>query len=127
MLLSPAVADFLRYCAIERQLSHHTLQAYAGDLADFSRFMPAQAELASISEIQLTAYLTDMTQRRSLALATVRRRFACLRAFMKRCVALELVADPFARWRLQLPRRKRLPRALSAPEVALLLRGFSAR
>src|SRR4051812_15708800 len=127
MLPATAVTDFLRYCAIERQLSPHTLQAYAGDLADFTRFMPAGASLDAITESTLTAYLTDMTQRRSLALATVRRRFACLRAFTKRCVALELMADPFVRWRLQLPRRKRLPRALSAPEVALLLRGFSGR
>jgi site-specific recombinase XerD len=127
MLLAAVVIDFLRYCAIERQLSQHTLQAYAGDLADFTRFMPAGASLDAMTESTLTGYLTDMTQRRSLALATVRRRFACLRAFTKRCVALELVADPFARWRLQLPRRKRLPRALSAPEVALLLRGFAGR
>jgi site-specific recombinase XerD len=127
MFVAAAVADFLRYCAIERQLSHHTLQAYAGDLADFRRFMPAHASLDAITESTLTAYLTDMTQRRSLAVATVRRRFACLRAFTKRCVALELMADPFARWRLQLPRRKRLPRALSTPEVSLLLRGFSTR
>src|SRR5436309_3462767 len=127
MLISAAVTDFLRYCAVERQLSSHTLQAYAGDLADFSRFMPAHTSLDAITESTLTAYLTDMIQRRSLALATVRRRFACLRAFTKRCVALDLMPDPFLRWRLQLPRRKRLPRALSAPEVSLLLRGFSAR
>src|SRR3954453_20091706 len=88
MLLAPDVADFLRYCAIERQLSQHTLQAYTGDLADFARFMPAQASFASITETQLTAYLTDMLERRGLALATVRRRFACLRAFIKRGVAL---------------------------------------
>src|SRR4051794_19244535 len=127
MHLAPAVADFLRYCAVERQLSQHTLQAYAGDMGDFRRFMAPAASLDDITDAVLTGYLTDMTQRRSLALATVRRRFACLRAFTKRCVALDLMADPFARWRLQLPRRKRLPRALSAPEVALLLRGFAPR
>jgi integrase/recombinase XerD len=117
MLLDAAVTDFLRYCSVERQLSHHTLQAYAGDLSDFRRFMPADACLASIAEASLTGYLTDMIDLRKLALATVRRRFACLRAFIKRCVALDLAPDVFARWRLQLPRRKRLPRALSAPEV----------
>jgi site-specific recombinase XerD len=127
MHLAPAVADFLRYCAIERQLSQHTLQAYAGDLDDFRRFMPPAASLDDITEAVLTAYLTDMTQRRGLALATVRRRFACLRAFTRRCVALELMPDPFLRWRLQLPRRKRLPRALSASEVSSLLRVFSPR
>jgi integrase/recombinase XerD len=127
MLLDAAVVDFLRYCSVERQLSQHTLQAYAGDLTDFRRFMPANASLASITAASLTEYLTDMIERRKLAIATVRRRFACLRAFIRRFVALELAPDVFARWRLQLPRRKRLPRALSAPEVSSLLRGFASR
>jgi integrase/recombinase XerD len=127
MLFHSAAADFLRYCSIERQLSQHTLQAYAGDLHDFRRFMSPNASLASITETSLTQYLTDMIDRRKLAIATVRRRFACLRAFIRRFVALELAPDVFARWRLQLPRRKRLPRTLSAPEVSSLLRGFASR
>jgi site-specific recombinase XerD len=127
MLLDAAVTDFLRYCAVERQLTQHTLQAYAGDLGDFLRFMPADASLGSIAESNLTAYLTDMIDRRQLAIATVRRRFACLRAFVRRFVVLDLAVDVFNRWRLQLPRRKRLPRALSAPEVSSLLRGFASR
>jgi integrase/recombinase XerD len=105
MLLDPAAAAFLRYCAVERQLSQHTLQAYAGDLADFRRFMPENSSLGSITEVSLTQYLTDMIERRKLAIATVRRRFACLRAFIRRFV----------------------PRALSAPEVSSLLRGFAPR
>jgi site-specific recombinase XerD len=127
MLLDAAVTDFLRYCSVERQLSHHTLQAYAGDLADFHRFMPANASLNSITEASLTEYLTDMIDRRKLAIATVRRRFACLRAFLRRFVLLELATDLFSKWRLQLPRRKRLPRTLSRPEVSSLLTGFAAR
>src|ERR1700709_2766418 len=109
MLLDAAVVDFLRYCAVERQLSQHTLQAYAGDLDDFRRFMPANASLGSITEASLTEYLTDMVECRKLAIATVRRRFACLRAFLRRCVVLGLATDLFSKWRLQLPRRKRLP------------------
>src|ERR1700710_297934 len=104
MLLDAAVTDFLRYCSVERQLSQHTLQAYAGDLADFLRSMPASALLASITEASLTQYLTDMIEGRKLAIATVRRRFACLRAFVRRFVALDLAPDVFARWRLHLPR-----------------------
>src|ERR1700712_1044638 len=111
MLLSAAVTDFLRYCSVERQLSQHTLQAYAGDLADFSRFMPADALIGLITEARLTDYLTDMIDCRKLPVATVRRPFACLRALIRRLVALDLSTDLFSRWRLQLPRRKRLPRA----------------
>jgi integrase/recombinase XerD len=127
MLLNAAVTDFLRYCSVERQLSQHTLQAYAGDLGDFRRFMPAEVSLGSITEASFTEYLTDMLDRRKLAIATVRRRFACLRAFLRRFVLLGQATDLFGKWRLQLPRRKRLPRALSAPEVSSLLRGFASR
>ena len=38
-----------------------------------------------------------------------------------RLTGLGQACDPFASWRLQLPRRKRLPRALSRPEVSSLL------
>jgi site-specific recombinase XerD len=127
MLLASAVEDFLRYCAIERQLSQHTLQAYAGDLGDFCCFLPAETSVSSITEVNLTEYLTDLLDRRKLATATVRRRFACLRAFIRKLVMLGEAPDLFGKWQLQLPRRKRLPRALSKPEVSSLLRGFASQ
>jgi site-specific recombinase XerD len=127
MLLDAAVVDFLRYCEIERQLSQHTLQAYAGDLGDFCRFLPAETAVGSMTEANLTDYLTDLLDRRKLAIATVRRRFACLRAFIRKLVILGEATDLFGRWRLQLPRRKRLPRALSRPEVSSLLAGFASQ
>jgi site-specific recombinase XerD len=127
MLLNVAVVDFLRYREIERQLSQHTLQAYAGDLGDFCRFLPAKTSVGSITELNLTEYLTDLLDRRKLAIATVRRRFACLRAFNRKLVKLGETTDLFSRWRLQLPRRKRLPRALSRPEVLSLLTGFASQ
>jgi integrase/recombinase XerD len=127
MLMSSAIFDYLRYCAIERQLSQHTLEAYAGDLADFSRFMPQDLRIVGVNEGDLTEYLADLLERRKLSLATVRRRFACLRAFFRRLADLEKMEDPFKKWRLQLPRRKRLPRCLSKPEVKNLLFGLNTQ
>jgi integrase/recombinase XerD len=116
-----AADEFLRFCAVERQLSQHTLQAYAADLADFRKWLPSDVAIADVSGCTLKDYLTDMVSRRKLSVATVRRRFACLRAFFRRLTGLGQASDPFAAWRLQLPRRKRLPRALSRPEVSSLL------
>src|SRR5258708_3978417 len=124
MLLACAVADFLRYCEIERQLSEHTLQAYKGDLDDFCRFAGSAISVDQITELTLTDYLADLLERRTLAIATVRRRFACLRAFNRRLALLGLTTALFERWRLQLPRRKRLPRALSKLEVSALFSSF---
>ncbi|MEI9923056.1 MAG: site-specific integrase [Bradyrhizobium sp.] len=60
MLLTDAVAEFLRYCKIERQLSEHTLQAYGGDLSDFCCFAGAAISVESITELTLTDYLADL-------------------------------------------------------------------
>src|SRR6185295_1099441 len=63
---------------------------------------------------------------RKLAGATVRRRMACLRGFFRRLAELGQAGDPFVGWRLKLPRRKRLPRALSRDEVLALLSALRA-
>ncbi|MDF3063953.1 MAG: phage integrase [Microvirga sp.] len=125
MQLGAAVDDFLRFCALERRFSEHTTQAYRSDLADFSRALPPGIELAEVAPEVLRGYLEDMVGRR-LSAATVRRRFACLRAFFRRAAALGRAPDPFGAWRPQLPRRKRLPRALSRPEVSVLVGALGA-
>ena len=116
-----SVCDFLRQCEVERQLSAHTVRAYANDLSDFRKFLGADVAPAEISSDTLARYLADMLGRRKLAAASVRRRFACLRAFFRQCAEREGFADPFAALKLQLPRRKRLPRTLSRPEIASLM------
>lgn len=82
--------------------------------------------VADISPATLKDYLEGMVGTRRLAVATVRRRFACLRAFFRRVAAREGIADPFAGWRPLLPRRKRLPRTLSRSETRFLLSGRAA-
>jgi len=53
------------------------VQAYAGDLDDFRRFMPANASLASVTDASLTEYLTDMVDRdRALDILVVAERHA---------------------------------------------------
>ncbi|HML13708.1 MAG TPA: tyrosine-type recombinase/integrase [Xanthobacteraceae bacterium] len=124
MQLAEAVSDFLRFCALERQLSEHTLQAYASDLADFGKWLPPGRSLSQVSSDTLKEYLADMVGARKLAVTTVRRRLACLRAFFRRLQELGQASDPFSTWRPQLPRRKRLPRSLSRAEASSLLRSL---
>ena len=124
MFLSDAVDEFLRFCATERQLSQHTLQAYKADLLDFYRNVPANSSLDFVTEMTLREYLSDLVGVRKLSVATVRRRFACLRVFFRRLKKLGLAADLFSNWRLDIPRRKRLPRALSSSETSSLLVSF---
>jgi site-specific recombinase XerD len=124
MEFSAAVEDFLRFCAAERQLSDHTVKAYRSDLADFGKCLPTDLGPDEVSAATLKGYLEEMIGRRQLSAATVRRRFACLRAFFRRLMDLGYVSDPFTGWQLKLPRRRRLPRTLSRSETSSLLSSF---
>jgi integrase/recombinase XerD len=121
MNVGNSVKLFLDYCAMERQLSENTLHAYAYDLADFGKWLPARCDLPAIKTETLRNYLEDMKGKRKLSAATIRRRIACLRSFFRLLADEGQMADPFVGWRLKLPRRKRLPRALSRDETSILL------
>ena len=116
-----AVDEFLRFCSLERQLSIHTVQAYSADLRDFRKWLKTDIAIGDVSPDTLKQYLEDMVGERKLSVATVRRRFACLRAFFRRGAGKDQCPDPFANWHPLLPRRKRLPRTLSRSEAAFLL------
>ena len=119
-----AKKDFLRFCAIERRLSRHTIQAYKFDLLDFKKWLPPSTNCDRLTEEDLKRYLENMVSERGLSPATVRRRLACLRSFFRRLAELGQAQDPFANWRLKLPRRRRLPRALARSESVTLLNSF---
>ena len=121
MLFSAAAKEFVRFCAVERQLSEHTVQAYGSDLTDFGKWLPSRAELSAITTETLKAYLDALVSKRTLASSTVRRRFACLRCFFRRAAKRKLAPDPFIDWQLNIARRKKLPRALSSDEISVLL------
>lgn len=121
MQFGVAVDEFLRFCRLERQLSANTVQAYAADLRDFRKWLKADVAIGDVSPTTLKDYLEEMVGERKLTVATVRRRFACLRAFFRRAAGKAQCADPLATWHPLLPRRKRLPRALSRGEAAFLL------
>src|SRR5580692_2556006 len=121
MQLRAAIDEFVRFCANERQLSQHTLQAYAADLVDFRKWIAIDASVADVVENTLKEYLAHMVGERKLSIATVRRRFACLRAFFRHTTADKKASDPFAKWKPRFSRRKRLPRTLSRGEITALL------
>lgn len=116
-----AVEEFLRFCSLERQLSAHSVAAYSADLRDFRKWLKADPAIGDVTTAVLKDYLEDMVGARKLTVATVRRRFACLRAFFRRSAPKNQVPDPLASWHPLLPRRKRLPRTLSRSEAAFLL------
>jgi integrase/recombinase XerD len=125
MRFLPAKKDFLRFCAIERRLSRHTIQAYKFDLLDFKKWLPTDTNCDRVTEEDLKGYLESMVSERGLSAATVRRRLACLRSFFRRLAELGQAKDPFANWRPKLPRRRRLPRTLARSESVALLKSLN--
>lgn len=125
MQFQTAQDEFLTFCAVERRLSQYTIDAYEFDLLDFRRWLAAGKEPERVTENELKGYLASMVSERALSPATVRRRIACLRAFYKRLSELEICENPLARWRPKLPRRKRLPRALTRSESAVFVNSIS--
>jgi site-specific recombinase XerD len=121
MRVRMAVDEFLTFCAVERRLSNNTLEAYTADLRDFEKWLPEDARPMAVTETHLKSYLSELVIHRNLATSTVRRRFACLRAFFRRAATVGYMSDPFATWRPQLQRRKALPRTLSHIELSSLL------
>jgi site-specific recombinase XerD len=121
-----AAKVFLRLCKIEKQLSHHTLEAYESDLVDFKKWLPPGTSLLEVSTTDLKDYLKSMVEERKLTAATVRRRLACLRVFFRYVSSVTGMKNPFAEWRPLIPRRKRLPRILSRVETTSLLSMFLA-
>lgn len=132
MPLTKSISSFLDHCSVERQLSDHTLQAYGYDLADFAAWIGTRRRKdkgfcadAAIPTDHLRAYLEHMTERK-LSASTVRRRLACLRVFFRFLSDRDDTPNPFAGWRLKLPKRKRLPRTLSRDETTRLLKSARA-
>jgi site-specific recombinase XerD len=121
MSFAAVVESFLNFCATERCLAENTLLAYEADLHDFGKWLPPGSNVTEIGQSTLKNYLGELVAERGLAISTVRRRFACLRAFFRKASESNPSLDPFNGWQLRLPRRKRLPRALSRIEATTLL------
>jgi integrase/recombinase XerC len=79
-----AVERFLRYLAVERGASPHTLKSYRTDLADCAAFLAGRklGTLVDADARLLRAYLAALHER-GLARSSVARRLATLRSFYR--------------------------------------------
>lgn len=99
------------------------MRAYAQDLADFARFAGPDSLARAIEPAVILAFLDDLRGRRGRKPRTIRRRLACLKAFLKHLQRSgHIVANPFAELDLVVPVPQVLPRSLSLDEVTRLAR-----
>jgi len=127
------VDRFLGYLQHERNFSEHTVRSYAGDLAQFGRFLAGDDSAENAPEGELLSHLiravTPIDLRRYLARlraadysrATVARKLATLRSFYK-FLAREGVMERNPVKVIRTPRQeKRLPKFLDPAQVERLL------
>ncbi len=131
--MQPFVEDFLQYLRHERGQSEHTQKTYAGLLNTFITWAQKQ-KISDWKEVQLshlTTFLLAERERlvknqpedgaRKLSSESVYLQIAALRAFYRFAETEKLLPVNVAE-NLSLPRRwKRLPKALTNSEIAVLL------
>jgi integrase/recombinase XerC len=120
--IDDAAAQFLRAARAERDLSPHTLEAYARDLAAFGEWTArgsAGPGLAAIDRATLRRYIAFLSERR-YARRTVARKISAIRSLLTWAVRQDLIAaspaEDLAAPRLDQP----LPRVLKAADAARL-------
>jgi len=122
--LKSSIQDYLSYIQSEKNYSAHTFDAYKKDLFSFSDFLKSEQKekvnLDSIRRKDLKNYLIYLSQR-GFDPASIQRKLSTLRSFFKYLQRkLKVKANPASS--LETPKRKkRLPRALSWPQVKSLL------
>lgn len=121
MTLHEACNSFLYHCHSAVNLSGHTYRAYQTDLKDFQNHARPETELTEVDKERLRQFIRHLREERKLKETTIKRRVACLKVFFRWAKEDGMVnTNPFENLheRIRLP--KRLPRALSSGELALL-------
>lgn len=122
--LTSSIQDYLSYIQSEKNYSAHTFAAYKQDLFSLSDFLKSEQkgkitpDLIRRKEVQ--NYLIHLSQK-GFDPASIQRKLSTLRSFFKYLQRrLKVKANPASS--LEAPKRKkRLPRALSWPQVKSLL------
>jgi integrase/recombinase XerC len=123
-----AVEQFLRYLAVERAASAHTLRSYRTDLADCAAFLASRrlGTLVAADARTLRAYLAALHER-GLARTSIARRLAALRSFFRFLVRRGRASANPARDVATPKLPKTLPAYLPIDESDALLRVASPR
>jgi site-specific recombinase XerD len=108
---------YLEKCRAARRLSPHTQDAYRNDLYQLDAYVPREEPM---TPAMLRGYLTAIAENTKLAPASVKRKMASIRAFL-RVTDEKLALETFGGWRLKLKAPQRLPKAIARRDLAALL------
>lgn len=113
---------FLHHLKFERGYSPNTLAAYEHDLQQFLSFIEGlKAPLEETAPEELDGFIA-LLQHEGYSSATVARKTAATRAFLKFLYAEGIIGPEYLEWLHQPKTEKRLPKALTQEQVNRLLR-----
>lgn len=113
------IKQYLEHCRSIRRLSPNSVAAYENDLSQFFSLLDPTVDLTATA---IRTALTRIAEDGRLAPATVKRRVASVRAFL-RATDSKLGLETFSAWRLAIKMPKRLPKAIAKNELQQLLVG----
>ncbi|AMW98594.1 site-specific tyrosine recombinase XerD [Rummeliibacillus stabekisii] len=118
-----AIADYIHFLRVERQLSQNTLQSYERDLKDYTQFLFEMSQLEKFDEIdklQILKYLQSL-QRKGISARTISRHISSIRSFHQ-FLLREKYSNNDPSVHLELPKiEQKLPKILSIEEIDRLL------
>jgi integrase/recombinase XerD len=128
MTVAEAIDAFLFHCQYEKNLSPRTLAAYATDLTQFARGVPAPItdDVLLLGKSEIRAYIQQLFG--PYREKTVKRKVATLKAFfgyLERDGAID--ATPFRKMEVKIRETRRIPRTIPLAEIARLIRYLYAQ
>jgi site-specific recombinase XerD len=121
MQVCDAREQYVRWLTVTRDLSPHTIRAYAGDIGSLERHLGCHMFVQDIDRDRLIAFL-EALRASGLSSTSIRRRASGLRGFCKWLQARDLLtSDPWAGTPIAVGRARKLPRILPTHELDRLL------
>jgi site-specific recombinase XerD len=115
--LLQSIERYLEHCRSVRRLSANTIAAYENDLTEFAAALSAHDD---VTPAAIRQCLTRIAENPRLSPASVKRKVASVRAFLK-ATDPPAANDVFGAWKLSIKAPRRLPRAIARDELKSLL------
>lgn len=124
MQLGEAREGYVRWITVTKDLSPHTIRAYASDISALEQYLGKQTLVSRLTNPRIVAFI-EVQRAGGLSSASIRRRVSGLRGFCKWLLHQGLLqSDPWAGASIALARGRKLPRALPGHDLARLLRSL---
>lgn len=126
MALEPYFHSYLGFLRTQKNLSANTQESYRLDLMDFARFSASRqiSEPKGLNRHLLRSYLGFLKENKKLSEATLARRIAAIRSWIKYMMRYhegEVSTTELLRFGKKIKRRKSLPRALDEKDIERFL------